>query len=100
MMFQHSFCHIHQKLSWCHTMRAHFSTTLESGCQYNRVFPMLHNVGNIGIFVLLKSGNKLDTVISHINVRSKQNDKYKSAQTITELEKRIRLNHTCAVRPL
>ena len=65
---------------------------------------MLHKVDNIGIFVLLKSGNKLDTVISHINVSSKQHDKYKSAQTIAELlylgKTRIWLNHTCAVQSL
>ena len=40
---------------------------------------MLHNVGNIGIFVLLKFEHKLDTVVSHININSKQHDKYKLA---------------------
>ena len=40
-------------------------------------FPVIHKVGNIDIFVLLKFGNKLDVVISHINFISKQYDKCK-----------------------
>ena len=35
-------------------------------------FPVIHKVDNVGIFVLLQFKNKSDTVISHINISSKE----------------------------
>ena len=37
-------------------------------------FPVIHKVGNVGIFVLLKFENKLDTVFGHFNFNSKHHD--------------------------
>ena len=38
--------------------------------------PVIHKVGNVGIFVLLKFGNKIDTMINHFNFNSKHHDTY------------------------
>ena len=43
---------------------------------------MIHKVGNIGIFVLLNFGNKLDIVISRINFNSMHQDKCKLPEQI------------------
>ena len=40
-------------------------------------FPVILKVGNVGIFVLLKFENKLDTVISHMNFNSIHHNKFK-----------------------
>ena len=42
-------------------------------------FPIIREVGNVDIFVLLKFENKLETVVGHINFYSLQYDKCKSA---------------------
>ena len=42
-------------------------------------FPVIHKVGNVGIFVLLKFENKLNREISHFNFISKHYDKCKFA---------------------
>ena len=49
----------------------------------NRVFPILHKVGNVCI--LLKFENNLFTVISHINFNSEYHDKYDFALEIIQL---------------
>ena len=38
-------------------------------------FPVIHKVGNVDIFVLLKFENKLDRGINHFNLNSKDCDK-------------------------
>ena len=40
-------------------------------------FPVIHKVGNIRIFLLLKFGKKLDREINHFNFNSKHYDKSK-----------------------
>ena len=40
-------------------------------------FPIIHKVGNFGIFVLLKFENSWDIVMSHMNFDSKRRDKRK-----------------------
>ena len=37
-------------------------------------FPVMHRVGNVGIFVLLKFENEQDTVFGHFNFNSKHHD--------------------------
>ena len=48
-------------------------------------FSVIHKVGNVDIFVLLKFGNKMDTEISHFNYNSKYYDKCKSASKLIRL---------------
>ena len=46
----------------------------------------MKNVGNVGTFVLLKFENKLDVVISHINLFPKHHCKSKFALNFIQLE--------------
>ena len=49
-----------------------------------RIFPKIHKVGNVGIFVLLKFENKLNATISHINIILKYHHKCKFAWTFIQ----------------
>ena len=51
----------------------------------NSSLPMIHKVGNAGIFVLVKFENKRDREINHFNYHSKHYDKYRSTLKLIKL---------------
>ena len=48
-------------------------------------FPVIHKVGNIGIFVLLKFENKMEREIIHLNYNSEHHDKCKFVLKLIKL---------------
>ena len=48
-------------------------------------FPVIHKVGNFGIFILLKFENKMDREISHFDFNSEYHDKCKSALKLIKI---------------